>query len=295
MGSLIHSDGIDGHFKKYLCHDFTFNHQSLSLGLIVKQVGYLDAGPKYILNPRTLYHYAINFVSHGAGTFTCLGKHYNLQPGTAYFLFPGVMHSYTTDKHNLFSHWWIEFYGFNAKILIDSLGITPENPVIASIDLIKVFNETLSQTSQAPLSDSLAATCQLYRLFAILSSKTSLHQDDLCSIETGLTKPFISAKRFIDANFCENISMEEVAKTCGISSPYLIKLFKMTLGCPPSHYLSTLRLDSSKKMLLETNLTITEIAHANGFNDSHYFSRFFRKKVGYSPQQLREMTVTHKD
>lgn len=290
MSLLKKFENIDGHFSKYLYKDFTFTQESLNLGLIAKQAGYLDAGPKYILNPRTLYHYSIIYVSKGVGHFRCLGKTYDLQPNTAYFLFPSILHSYSTDIKNLFSHWWVDFYGYNARVLISSIGVTPESPVIYNIDLLKEFEDLLSQSSDNDSSESLMASCQLYRLFGILSGKVTIGCESSSSVTT-MSTPFLKAKRYLEANYREEISIDEASRLAGVSSTHLIKLFTANLGCSPSQYLATLRVDSSKKLLLETNMSIVEIAHISGFNDPHYFSRFFKKHTGFSPQKLRDMTI----
>lgn len=289
--SMKQFDGLNGHFRRYEFQDFILNEQSLMLGLVVKQAGYIEAGPKYILNSRTLNHYSMIYVSKGAGIFKCLGKDYELKPHTVYFLFPGVMHSYTTDIKNLFFHWWIDFYGYNAKILMDSLGVTAENPVIHPVEILEEFREILFQTAETPTSTSLAASCKLYRLLGNLLVQTEGCSDSLGQTKLEPSNPFYKAKSFLEANYRESISIDEAARTAEISSARMIRLFKTKLGCSPSQYLAMLRLDSSKKMLLETNRSIIEIANASGFNDSHYFSRFFRKHTGFSPEKWRAISV----
>lgn len=291
MSGIIEMNHINEHFNKYIYQDFTHNNQSQALGLVVRQAGYLEAGPQYILNPRTLYFYSIIFVSKGTGTFKCLGKKYDLKPNTAFFLFPGVTHSYKTYIHDLFSHWWIDFFGYNANILVNSLGLTPENPVIYDVDLLQIYKNILFESQRSAYVRSLNASCNLYSLFGTMACKANLYNSELYEADESPLGAFTKGKSFLEANHREGISIEQAAQVAGVSSTHLIKLFKTKLGCSPSQYLAMLRLDSSKKLLLETNMSITDVAHSCGFNDSHYFSRFFRKHTGFSPQRLRENAV----
>lgn len=291
MSGIMEMNYSNEHFKKYIYQNFTHNNQSQALGLVVKQAGFLEAGPQYILNPRTLYFYSIIFVSKGSGTFKCLGKKYDLKPNTAFFLFPGVAHSYKTYVHDLFSHWWVDFYGYNANILVNSLGITPENPIIYNVDLLRIFNNILFAAQNSPFAGSLNASCNLYSLFGTMACKTMLCSNDSFDNDESQSSAFDKGKSFLEINHREDISIEQAAQVAGVSSTHLIKLFKTKLGCSPSQYLAMLRLDSSKKLLLETKMSITDVAYSCGFNDSHYFSRFFRKHTGFSPQKLRENAV----
>jgi AraC-like DNA-binding protein len=287
MYEIVKINHSNEHFNKYVYQDFILNNESQALGLVVRQAGYLEAGPKYILNPRTLYFYSIIFVSKGTGTFQCLGKSYELKPNTAFFLFPGITHSYQTYINDLFSHWWIDFYGYNSNILVNSLGITPENPIIYNVDLLQTYKNILFESQKSTFVRSLNASCNLYSLFGTISCKANLYNSELYTTEESPPSAFVKGKSFLEANHREDISIDQAAQVAGVSSTHLIKLFKTKLGCSPSQYLAMLRLDSSKKLLLETNISITAVAHSCGFNDSHYFSRFFRKHTGFSPQKLR--------
>ena len=52
-------------------------------------------------------------------------------------------------------------------------------------------------------------------------------------------------------------------------------------------YIQTRRVDYSRKLLLESNLTVREVAFASGFNDPNYFTRFFQQKTGMTPSHFR--------
>ena len=83
-------------------------------------------------------------------------------------------------------------------------------------------------------------------------------------------------------------SNEELSKLCGISKFYFIKLFKKTFGVSPQGYYAKLILDKSSHLLINTDLSISEIAKLCGVNDTLYFSRMFKKHMGISPSTYRK-------
>ena len=82
--------------------------------------------------------------------------------------------------------------------------------------------------------------------------------------------------------------MDEVASLCGISVPLLYCNFRREMGCSPRHYREQFFLRKGKKMLLNTNLGLEEVAEACHFYDRYYFSTRFKKHFGISPGAFRK-------
>jgi len=68
---------------------------------------------------------------------------------------------------------------------------------------------------------------------------------------------------------------------------YLTTCFRNELGVTPIAYLNRYRVSQAKRLLTETNKSVTEIAMEVGFSDSGYFSRVFRRETGRSPEAFR--------
>lgn len=85
----------------------------------------------------------------------------------------------------------------------------------------------------------------------------------------------------------EPFSLEEMARTCGISSSRLAHLFREQIGVPPQQYLGDLRLQRAAQLLRSTGLTVGEIAEEAGYTGAFYFSSRFRKRFGLSPTSYR--------
>lgn len=95
------------------------------------------------------------------------------------------------------------------------------------------------------------------------------------------------AKKYIDDHYESDISLYDIAEHLKISYPYLSKVFKEGAKLNVSYYLNKKRIDKSKKLLAETDMTIQEIALSIGYNNCQSFNRFFKKYEGITPGNYR--------
>ncbi len=94
---------------------------------------------------------------------------------------------------------------------------------------------------------------------------------------------------FIHANYSQDIDRNEVAKEFYLTPEYLAKLYKKETGISIKSYINEYRINIAKNKLLETELSVSEIAEAVGFFNFSYFSTIFKKSVGVSPNEYRVM------
>lgn len=92
---------------------------------------------------------------------------------------------------------------------------------------------------------------------------------------------------YICENYAEKITLEDIAACAGISTREATRSFKKSIGQSPIDYLTTYRLNNTKKLLRNTSDSIADIARENGFPDSAYYSRAFKKHFGLSPSEFR--------
>jgi len=98
--------------------------------------------------------------------------------------------------------------------------------------------------------------------------------------------------KFIDhylrSNFHEQLTVEQVAKTIDLNTKYFSQLCKNYFGATFLEYLTSIRMENAKKLLLTGKYSIREVAEMTSFTDSNYFSRVFRHTFGISPSSFRE-------
>ncbi|MFH1499095.1 MAG: AraC family transcriptional regulator [Verrucomicrobiota bacterium] len=85
------------------------------------------------------------------------------------------------------------------------------------------------------------------------------------------------------------IKVNELAAELRCSTAYLNRVFRVHLGIPAKVFIDQHRFEIARRLLLETNLTITELADSLGFDDAFRFSRFFKRLSGESPSDFRKL------
>ena len=103
--------------------------------------------------------------------------------------------------------------------------------------------------------------------------------------KSGIVK---KAAQYISLNYSRDISIERMAEELHVSRSYLTSRFSAEMGLTPARYLANIRLSQSKELLSTTASPIAEVAAACGFQDSYYFSRFFKVNTGMTPSQYRK-------
>jgi len=148
------------------------------------------------------------------------------------------------------------------------------------VNLVDEKSATLSwfTTSKRPLYDQQGNVIGSYGTSRQLD-KTSVA---LSGMEA-LKKPI----RFIRKNFMHDITMPELADISCLSISALERRFKKFLLKTPKQYITDVRLENARKLLLETQMHVSAIAHESGFPDPSYFSRTFKKQFGVLPTQFR--------
>ena len=99
---------------------------------------------------------------------------------------------------------------------------------------------------------------------------------------------FLKIMKYINTYYNENITLRHVAKIVNMNPNYISQIFKKSTGTTFSHYLTDLRISNAKKMLLSTDISITDISMQTGFNDYFYFLKTFKKYTGCTPSDYRE-------
>ena len=95
------------------------------------------------------------------------------------------------------------------------------------------------------------------------------------------------AATFIQEHLAEKLTLERVATQVHISKSYLCRILKEELGCTFTEYTNHLRVERSKLYLHSSDLSLSEIACAVGFDDQSYYTRIFKREVGMPPGKYR--------
>ena len=116
-----------------------------------------------------------------------------------------------------------------------------------------------------------------------------LRQESLQLITERSSRPIEEAKSYVMRHYHENCSLEDMSRRVGLSAAYFSSLFKKEEKIGFVEYVTGVRMQKAKEMLMDREKKINEIAEAVGYQDEKYFSRAFRKSVGLTPSAYRKI------
>ena len=125
----------------------------------------------------------------------------------------------------------------------------------------------------------------LLQLLTIISRK---HELSKIHVDRESEKRINHALEIIYRSIDTDISVDDLAKECCLSSGHFSHLFKEIVGVSPHAYTIFLRMEKARDLLLNTHLSIREIGELVGCPDQNYFSRLFKKHAGTSPSEFRK-------
>ncbi|MDN3015751.1 response regulator [Paenibacillus sp. BSR1-1] len=97
---------------------------------------------------------------------------------------------------------------------------------------------------------------------------------------------------YIEKTPLDQITLKDAAESVHMNPSYLSQLFKQQLNKKFVDYITELRIEESKRLLLNTSLRMSEIAERVGYSDLAYFSNNFKRIIGYSPSEFRKSVIT---
>lgn len=273
--------------EEYYCLEF-LRKDSIEISLAYCGRDVCEPGHTY--GPATRDEYLLHYIIDGKGYFTADGKTYELGKNDAFLILPDEVTIYSADLEYPWSYIWIAFNGFKASEYLEHAGFSTTNRIghfLCEEQLIKAIDEILS-AHELTYSNQLNRHIQLLNFLSCLihEYETSFHP--LPSSElTAQQSYIIYAMNYIERNYQNNITIEDLCNRLGITRSYLTKLFKEELHSAPYEYLVNLRINKASSLLKLTSLPVKQISNMVGYHDPFVFSKLFKQKTGVSPKDYR--------
>lgn len=185
-------------------------------------------------------------------------------------------------------HFRAELSGKPPVSLMDLLDVPPVLPA----DLTAPIAPILMQMSEEFLGKRLGSQWMLDGQLRILLAHflrgwwPAQPADRTAAASRGLLR-LAPALTWMTEHLAEPISVDAMAAQVGLSAGHFSAFFKQTFGTTPAQYLIQLRVDRARRMLITTDLTVNQIAHALGFTYPHYFIRQFKQSTQQTPAAYR--------
>ena len=133
--------------------------------------------------------------------------------------------------------------------------------------------------------------CQAYMEILIIRLMRSIDLAVPTDPQLGIgNRQCAAVKRYIDLHFKEALTLELLSEEAHMNKYYLSHAFKREYGISPINYMTSRRIEESKYLLAETDLSMSQIAQLLGFSSLSYFSQVFRRTQQISPMEYRQST-----
>lgn len=131
--------------------------------------------------------------------------------------------------------------------------------------------------------------CQdLMEIVVIILFRQTNFSATLTPVKKKATRLCTMVRRYIDAHYKENITLETLTELSHVSRYYLVHAFTKEYGVSPINYMINCRIEEAKQLLKNDDYTLSLMARMLGFSSPSYFSQTFKKLVGVSPNEYRK-------
>ncbi len=260
----------------------------------------VQKGAGTLVSPH--YHKAYELIEISAGSpllYIDAGV-YRCKAGDIFFIPPFAVHSLQSETEDCI----IRGITFEGKLL-DEIACNIALDEILSRECVASFctreGDLLHQGMQSRFEKVFDAyhTPSSTRRIAILSALYGLLEMLLMKYAPKAKtsrneRRILPAIRYMEAHYPETITLASISNELNMCNDHTIRLFKAITNKTPIQFLTDLRLSEAIKLLVETDLSIGEIAVRTGFSDANYFSKVFKDRLCRSPRDYRKLQMDQK-
>lgn len=257
---------------------YTINQKSETRDIIrFKLCGTTFPDKSYEIERKRSGVACIEYIEEGCGTVIVDGNTFRPKAGDSYFLQTGKDQHYFSDPESPWKKHFVNLSGRLLESMAEGYGLGG----IYYFEGLDLSSELSRIIALAKRGDDATAEMieELNKIFLKMHSHVKNAAGAL-GIEAEMMD-------YLDSYITRPFDLSLLCKQVSRSESRTIKLFKQAYGVTPYAYVLGKRIDLSKKLLVDTNLTVKQIADKLCFTDEYYFSNLFKRKVGVSPAAYR--------
>lgn len=273
-------------------------------GILVSRFGYYAQQHQHLHSAHRHSFYHLVFFTSGTGNQQIDFKKFEVKPGLIYFMIPGQVHSwdFTTEPDGYiinFSSNYLSSFLLKPDYLANFSFFSgqPDHQVMVLPNFTQeritpIFEDILREgQNEQPINDDLVKTL-LIRLFIEISRTTNMGQNvNGNSYNHTLLKNF---QNLIEENYAKLRLPKQYAELLYITPNHLNALCNDFLGVSAGILIRNRVILEAKRLLINLDLLISEVATKLNFDDQSYFIKFFKKYEGITPEKFRKLnTNTH--
>ncbi len=241
--------------------------------------------------PHSHKYLEIFYILSGKGKISFGENSIEIEPNTIVILNSEVIHSTQAYEDSD-----VEFF----SLLLDNVNIAylPPNTLSDNPYEHKTFDDNnnkiyylLTQMINELVNTKEGCYIALKGLVYQLFSEIVRLPDKVSPIKHQYNEIALKVKSYIDTNYVKDFNVDFLADMVFVNKFYLIHVFKRTYNVSPMQYLTAVRMQKAQTLLRSTNVPVTEISQACGYDNPVYFSEQFKKTVGTTPSIFRKISM----
>ncbi|OGJ89567.1 MAG: hypothetical protein A2487_14510 [Candidatus Raymondbacteria bacterium RifOxyC12_full_50_8] len=262
----------------------------LSSDLFPHAVGYYPSAHGHVMNRAVHDDWLFLYCVQGKATVAADGREYSVSKGDLVFLPNGLPHSYRASEKEPWTIYWVHFTGKKAANYVAHLSRLAHGPVLPIglrqklvADFIELVDIAAKNTDNN-LHKFIYAANLLKQMICYLSL-IKPRADSTSDTPFNLEQVHALMQQEIEGS----INLDTLAAGCGMSKFYFAKRYKQVTGTSPIAHFINIKMARACRLIDIGDKSITETAYALGYLDTYYFSRIFKKVIGISPRQYRNL------
>ena len=271
---------------------FYFTHgqdQSFAIRGIAKLLNITSSkyGGDWHSVPHTHNYLELFYIVGGKGQFLIEDGLHPVDASNLVLINPNVPHTEVSLNAQPLEYIVLGIEGIELTAGADTNGKFMILDTVESVEVSSCLRNILREMEQK--NAGYMDICQAYMEILLIRLMRSI---DL----TGITTPqpitgnrqCAAIKRYIDVNFKDTLTLEHLANEAHMNKFYLSHTFKKEYGISPINYMISKRIEESKYLLAETDLSLSQISQLLGFSSPSYFSQVFHRTQSISPKEFRQ-------
>ena len=236
--------------------------------------------------PHTHNHLELFYIVGGKGQFLIQDQLYPVNVNNLVIINPNVPHTEVSLNAQPLEYIVLGIGGVELAANDSSNGQFNILDHFESVEISGCLRNILREMEQK--NPGYEDVCQAYMEILIIRLMRSTALAVPAESQTASTNRQCAAiRRYIDLHFKEPLTLEQLAEEGHMNKFYLSHAFKREYGVSPINYMISKRLEESKYLLAETDLSLSQIAQLLGFSSPSYFSQVFRRTQNITPMEYR--------
>ena len=245
----------------------------------------IGIGENWSVYPHTFEQCKFYYVVEGGCVITVEDKRYEATAGDWFFIPAGARHAYENVKTAPFAKYWMHFDLYPDTGLFSALSL----PFCVHTDTKGRVYELFRRFAEARRCGSLADTLTVKAcLVELLAEYIRLSDADRERAAVRQSERLERLLRYIRENLDKPLQNSTLAEIFYTHPTHFVRAFREETGQTPAKYVRNMRLETAKRLLEETNLSVAQVALRVGYPDPAHFSRLFRQRYGMPPAVWRD-------